>query len=346
MSGMRVPSLTIVVMGTGPFAVPMFRSLLDAKYRLPLLVTRPARARAGRGKPHPQPMRDLAVAHGIDCFDPEDVNTDEARARLVSCQPDLLVVCDYGQILASATLAVVPLGGINLHGSLLPKYRGAAPVQWAVLSGDDETGVTVIHMTPRLDGGPCLAVARTTIGAEEDAEQLERRLAELGVPLVHDAIRQLTAWDRHSPIGSPQDASRASRAPRLHKSDGEVRWTESARRIANQVRGLKPWPGTYAFMPTRHGEPPLRVILERVSVVAEAPLNEFLSSASRAGAAMERVGSGSMPPGTIVASAPLLWVATGDGVLSIEAVQPAGKRVMPIAEFLRGHKVDVGQRLA
>src|SRR5699024_1999329 len=134
--------------------------------------------------------------------------------------PDLLVVCDYGQILSSDVLAIAPLGGINLHASLLPKYRGAAPIQWSLLNGDHETGVTVIHMTPRLDGGPILAVHSTLIGPDEEHPELEQRLAKLGIQTVHEALSALATWDCTSPIGSPQDATQTTKAPRLKKEQG------------------------------------------------------------------------------------------------------------------------------
>jgi methionyl-tRNA formyltransferase len=269
-------------------------------------------------------MREVAVRHGIPIFDPQDVNDEESRRQLLDLCPELLVVCDYGQILAPETLAVAPLGGINLHGSLLPKYRGAAPVQWAVLNGETETGTSVIHMTPRLDAGPCLVQHRTAIGPEETAEELERRLSISGVRGVHESIELLQRWDRNSPLGSVQVASESTRAPRLRKSDGEVDWTKSALRIFNQVRGLKPWPGTYTHW-LREGGTPLRIILDKVSYQPESESDQL--------------------PGTVVAARSNgLDVATGRGLLSITRVQPSGRRVMPVAEFLRGHQLAPGAR--
>ena len=316
--------MRLIMMGTGPFAVPTFRALLDSGHQVAVLVTRPSPAVRTRGKTPPNPMREEADRRSVQVVAPQDVNTETARKQLASLRPDLLVVCDYGQILAAATLAVAPLGGINLHGSLLPQYRGAAPVNWALLKGETESGVTVLHMTPKLDAGPSLAQRATPIGPDETADQLEPRLAELGLDAVREAIELLQAWDGSSPIGTPQDTSLATQARRLRKEDGQVDWSNSAERIRNQVRALKPWPGTFTHW-KRGTRPPMRFILEQVSVVLDSDQNE---------------------PGSVLKSdSGQLWIATNDGILSIERLKPAGKRVMEVAEFLRGHPIEAGARL-
>jgi methionyl-tRNA formyltransferase len=237
----------------------------------------------------------------------------------------LFVVCDYGQILSSPTLAVSRRGGVNLHGSLLPKYRGAAPVNWAIWQGEEETGVTVIHMTPHLDGGPCLAVARTAIGPDDDAPALEHRLSLMGVQPVLQAIDMLAAWDGQAPLGTRQDAALATRAPRLKKSHGEVDWSQTASSLVNQVRALRPWPGTYTQW-LRTGAP-MHLLLEQVSI-------DDLASPT-AGVA----------PGSVVrVDGQVIAVATGQRCLAIHRLKPAGKRVMDTGEFLRGHPVQVGER--
>ena len=165
----RRTDLNLVVMGTGPFAVPMLESLLTSRHRVLGLVTRPDRPVHRRGKPPANPMRELAQHSGIDVFEPESINSPEAHAWLRERMADLFVVCDYGQILSREALALARLGGINLHASLLPKYRGAAPINWAIYHGEQETGVTVIHMTPQLDAGPALVQRRIAIGTSETA---------------------------------------------------------------------------------------------------------------------------------------------------------------------------------
>jgi methionyl-tRNA formyltransferase len=288
------------------------------------VVTKPEHAGQSRKALPPNPLRTLAAEHGTPTFDPENVNDAAARDHLAALQADLLVVCDYGRILSSEMLATARLGGVNLHGSLLPRYRGAAPVAWAIYHGETETGVTVIHMDPRLDAGPILAQARTPIGPDETTPELETRLAELGAPLVCRAVDDLAAGTAR-PL--PQDVTQATRAPRFKKSDGEVDWSRSAAAIRNQIRALEPWPRTSSCWLRNEGAP-LRLILCRAQVVPAA----------------EAAALGTASPGTVVADGSRLWIATGDGVLAIEQVQPAGKRAMPVAEFLRGHAVRIGQQ--
>lgn len=317
--------MRLLMMGTGPFAVPTFRALLDSRHEVLALVTRPTPPAKGREKASLNPMRDLAEERGLAVYAPDSINTEEAAAKLREWNADLFVVCDYGQILSKTALGLAPLGGINLHASLLPKFRGAAPIHWAILNGESETGVTVIHMTPRLDGGPCLAVRSTPIGYEETQPELERRLSEIGVPAVLEAIDLLGQWDRTSAIGTLQPKDKITKAPRIAKTDGLIDWTKSAAFIQRQVRALKPWPTTYTHWQRRQGEP-LRVIVDHVVVVDET-----------AGA----------EPGTVVAcDGKQLVIATGEGRISIDALQPAGKRVLQISEFLRGYPVKVGERFA
>jgi methionyl-tRNA formyltransferase len=310
--------MRIIIMGTGPFAVPMAEAVYRSAHTVPLLVTRPARVLHGKTQAEANPMRELAIAHGTPVFDPESINTDEARAELARYQPDLFLVCDYGQIFKPPTLAVAPLGGINLHGSLLPKYRGAAPINWAVYHGEAETGITVLHITPQIDAGPAIGQVRLPIGADDTAVTLEPRLAELGAPAVLEAIEQLIAG-KAQPI--PQDPAQATKAPRLKKEDGIVDWSRTAVQIRNQVRALVPWPKTFTFWHRPNGEP-LRLILDRVAVAENS----------------------TSPPGTVIeASGDRLLIATGNGALQLESLQPAGKRVLSAAEFLRGYPVRLGE---
>jgi methionyl-tRNA formyltransferase len=312
--------MRIVVLGTGPFAVPMFESLLDSKHEVLALITRPTPPAKARDKSPANPMREAAEKRSLEVDVPASMNSEEGRSLLERLAPELLVVCDYGQILAADVLAIAPLGGINLHASLLPKYRGAAPIQWALLQGETETGVTVIHMTPRLDSGPILSARTTLIGPDETHPELEARLAHLGIEPVHDAIEQLSDWDGQSPIGTPQDASLASKAPRLKKEHGAVDWAKTAEQIRNQVRALKPWPGTYTFW-KRQGQEPLRLVMDRASVIS-GPADE--------------------PGRVVLADGKQLVVATGEHCVSIDEVAPAGKRHMSVEEFLRGYRVREG----
>jgi methionyl-tRNA formyltransferase len=331
--------MKLVLFGTGPFAVPTFQSLIQSQHSVVALVTRPIADAGKRRKTAENPCRDLGQRSGLTILDPPDANAPEFVEGLSEFQADLLVVCDYGQILSKDCLGVARKGGINLHGSLLPKYRGAAPINWAIYHGESITGVTIIHMTARLDGGPTLAKASLEIGSEETPVELEPRLAQLGVQPVHQAIQMLEAWDGVSPIGTLQDHSWATKAPRLKKSDGQIDWSRTAGQVVNQIRAFQPWPGTYSFL-SKGKEEPERLIVHRASVVSPTELTGHRSSAC-SGTAI----TSSPAPGSVVFCAiDQLWVATGEGVIAIREIQPSGKRLMSIAEFLRGHRISAGDR--
>lgn len=325
--------MRIIMMGTGAFAVPTFCWLCQSAHQVLALVTRPAKPGVGGKKAPPRPMFQEAQQRGIAIFEPASINDPASIQWLRQQRPELLVVCDYGEILRPEALEVANYGGINLHGSLLPKYRGAAPVAWALLHGETQTGVTVIHMTPQLDAGPILVQRVVAIGPEETAVELEARLAQVGVEAVQEAIDLLAAWDRRSPLGTPQNPAEATKAPRLTKGMGRVDWHRPASAICNQVRALVPWPGTYTFWtPSGADSRPLRIILHKVRVISEPA--DFPS---------QLYGE----PGTVVvAEGGRLWVRAGEGsVLAIEQLQPEGKRPMTAGEFLRGHPLSPGSHL-
>lgn len=311
--------MRLVMMGTGPFAVPTFRKLYETEHTIVALVTGPLKNfRPGMAV---GPMRDLAHEHLTPIFDPEDINSPEGQSGLAAMEADLLVVCDYGQILSPAALATARLGGINLHASLLPKYRGAAPINWAIYHGETETGVSVIHMTPTVDAGPIIAQAATPIHPDETAVELEARLSEIGAWLM---VRAIDTLKEGAFEAIPQDPALASKAPRLKKTDGLIDWNRPAAAIRNHVRAMEPWPKTYTFW-HRESLPPLRLILGPVTVLSRTP-----KGAS---------------PGTVVEAArDRLVVAAGDGAVQIHSVQPAGKRLLSTREFLNGHRVRPGDR--
>ena len=316
--------MRIIMLGTGPFAVPTLRALAASRHEVALIVTRPPQGRT----PQASPLQRAGEELHFPTWSPPTVNSPEAQLRLASLAPDLLVVCDYGEILRPETLATARLGGINLHGSLLPKYRGAAPVQWAILRGDVETGNSVIHMTPGLDAGPLLTQQRVPIDPDEDAAELEERLAEMGADAVLHAIDALENGTSQPIV---QDKSQVSKAPRLKKEQGAIDWSRPALEIKNQVRALRPWPRAYTFW-RRANAVPLRLNIDRVAVVAPPE------------------GAGNSPPaaptlGSVVEISPRLLIATGDGLLEIQALQPAGKRSMSAGDFLRGYRVGVGEQL-
>ena len=312
--------MRLIMLGTGPFAVPTLQALAKSEHEVALVVSRPPKGRTSTASP----LQRAGESLSIETWTPDTVNVAEAQAKLASYQADLLVVCDYGEILKSDTLSAARLGGINLHGSLLPKYRGAAPVQWAILRGEAETGNSVIQMTPGLDAGPCLGQQRTPIDPDEDAEQLESRLADMGADLVCQVLTDLAAGNAQ-PI--EQDAQSASKAPRLKKEDGAIDWSRPALEIKNRVRALRPWPRAYTFWHRAEGTP-LRLSIDRVQL-AEPPHGEAASAAG---------------PGEVAQATSRLLIAAGDGPVDVLEVQAAGKRPMSAAEFLRGNRVAVGDR--
>ena len=321
--------MRLIMLGTGPFAVPTLQALVaSGRHEIPLVISRPP---TGRAK-EPSPLQKTGESLGLPVWTPDTVNSAESQARLKSLSADLLVVCDYGEILRPETLATTRLGGINLHGSLLPKYRGAAPVQWAILRGETETGNSVIQMTPGLDAGPLLAQERTPIDPDEDAEHLEARLAKNGASIVLQVVDELSAGAT-KPIA--QDSSLSCKAPRLKKEQGAVDWSRPAQEIKNQVRGLRPWPRAFTFL-HRTGAEPLRMSIDRVRINPSQG-NDSTSLAET----VEKVA-----PGTIVDTHNRLLVATGDVALELLELQPAGKRSMFAAEFLRGYRPAVGDRLS
>lgn len=309
-----------VMMATGSFAVPTYEALLESEHQVVATVTRPARASRGR-TPSRSPIQSAAERHGIDTFEPESINDAKSIDWLRSCHADVLVVCDYGQILSAEALAASRRGGINLHGSLLPEYRGAAPVQWAIFDGKTETGVSVIHMTPRLDGGPILVQRATPIGADESAEQLEQRLAELGAQAVLDALPLLENWDGTSVVGHPQSDRQATRAPRLKKDDGRIDWRRTATQISHQIRAFKPWPASYTHFERADGSLQ-RLIVDQATVDVSSEIEPVAEP---------------LEPGCVMAVGDGLRVATGDGWLKLLSVQPEGKKRMSAGEFLRGY---------
>jgi methionyl-tRNA formyltransferase len=316
--------MRLIMLGTGPFAVPTLYSLAASRHEIELVITRPSTGRTLTASP----MQSAGASLGFTVWPPESVNTPESQLRMASLRPDLLVVCDYGEILRPETLATARLGGINLHGSLLPKYRGAAPVQWAILRGETETGNSIIQMTPGLDAGPLLAQQRTPIDPDEDAVQLEARLAAMGAELV---LRVIDELESNTAKPFVQNAGLASKAPRLKKEQGAIDWSRSAQAIKNQVRALRPWPRAFTFWHRADGDP-LRINIDRVALTASA--YDISSATQDAGTPAA--------PGAILEASGRLLVAAGGGTLEVLELQPAGKRSMLAAEFLRGYRLASG----
>ena len=314
--------LRLLMMGTGAFALPAFRALVDSRHDVVGLVTQPDRT--GRGHHHHvNPLKEVALTAGVPVLQPEKASSPDSLEQLRSLDADLYVVAAYGQILSTRLLQTPRYGAINLHGSLLPKYRGAAPIQYAVLSGETRTGVTIFQIVRELDAGPILGVVETDIGPHETSGQLHDRLAELAVPLTLQMIGEIESGTAEP---TPQDDSQATFAPRIPKEAGNIDWSQSAQRIGWHNRAMQPWPMPFTFLHRRDAKP-IRVLIPEVGPALPAEVNEA--------------------PGTVLPSPPdQILVATGDGALEIIQIQPSGKRPMSAAEFLRGHPLGPGTLFA
>ena len=310
--------MRLVMMGTGTFAEPTFQALIAAGERVVGLVTQPERdggSKRGSTRQTGLGMASIAAAAGIPVIQPESINTPDGVAALRVFEPDLLVVAAYGQILKPEVIAVPKLGAINVHASLLPKYRGASPIAHAIRCGETVTGVTIIRISSGLDAGEMLKREALAIRPDETTGELEARLAPLGASLCMDVIQQL----KLGPVaGVAQDPALITKAPKFKKEHGLIDWTKSATELANHIRAMQPWPTAYSFF-LRPGHEPMRVIIGRAT-------------------ALPGVGG---DPGAVLDG---LKIGTGAGDLQIDEIQPAGKKKISAAEFLRGYPPKPGYR--
>jgi methionyl-tRNA formyltransferase len=342
--------MRIILMGTGPFALPSCKRLLADGHDVPLVVTRPLVNPSAKKLP-PRPVYDWAQNAGLTIFEPPSINTPDAIGKLKELESDLFFVCDYGQILSHECLEASRLGGINLHGSLLPRHRGAAPVQWCLLRGDTVAGVSVIHMTPRLDAGPMLAIRETDILDDETAEELEPRLAEIGVDATIESLEVLESWDGVREIGKVQDKNLVTKAPRFAKTDGALDFRLPADYLVRLIRACQPWPGTFAELAWPEEKKQLRLIVRRARQLSTPKAMSLQpGEAQRVSVAQmwekdpewfeeshwPRIEQWSNKWQEVMA------VGCGEGTLLISEVQPAGKRLMNVQEFMRGHQIVPG----
>jgi methionyl-tRNA formyltransferase len=314
--------MNIIFLSSGAFGLPTLKLLLASQHRILAVISQPDRP-AGRGRHFtPTPVAQFAHTHGLPLTTTANVNAPEVLAPMAALAPDVLVVIAFGQKLSENLLAIAPHGGINLHASLLPEFRGAAPINRAILAGLTHTGVSVIRVTQRMDAGDILALGPTPIGDTETAGELHDRLADLGAPLL---VRVLNQLDRGQPLyATPQDDSRASTAPKLTRAMGWVDFTQSATAVSARIRGLSPWPGCAVNVFTADAKLRTGAILHQCRANAQAPLPP---------AAI---------PGTVL---PDLTIACGTGTLSILTLQPAGRKVMDLPAFINGYGLAQGYRL-
>lgn len=335
--------MRLILMGTGPFAVPSFQALLDNGHEIAHVVTRPVVATSNKKEPPTSPVRQWAIDNQLPIADPISINDPDTVQWLATLNADLMVVCDYGQILSRDALGTTKLGGINLHGSLLPKHRGAAPVQWSILSGDSVAGVSIIHMTPALDGGPVLSQSSTEIGRAETAAELESRLSQIGVQSTLDSVALLASMSSIEDcvdLGQKQDKSLVTKAPRLAKEDGELNLHYPVRWIDRLIRGLQPWPGSFAHLTFPDGKT-LRIILPQATPIEMNLASLGLEPSELLFGESLRNFRESEP-----SLSGALYAVALDGLLEIPAVHPAGKKLMSSQEFLRGYARYTSMKIA
>ncbi|MGN0668283.1 MAG: methionyl-tRNA formyltransferase [Angelakisella sp.] len=304
--------MRIVFMGTPDFAVPCLQRLLEDGHEVPAVFTQPDKPVGRHAVLTPPPVKQLALSHGIPVYQPTKMRDGTVAALLRELAPDCLVVVAYGRILPQEILDVPPRGCVNIHGSLLPRYRGAAPIQWSVIRGETVTGVTSMFMDAGMDTGDIIDTLTTPIGENETAGELFERLAPLGARLLSTTLAAIADG---TVTRRPQNDAEATMAPMLEKAMGRLDLTRPARELHNQVRGMNPWPGAFC---TAGGK--------------TLKIHET------------RVAAGSGAPGTLLCADPVT-VACGEGVLQLVTVQPEGKPRMAAEAWLRGARLPQGARL-
>jgi methionyl-tRNA formyltransferase len=309
--------LRTVFMGTPRFAVPSLAALAES-VDVTLVLCNPDRP-AGRGRSMASPpVKEEAVRRGIPVFQPEKARHPDAVSRIAAEAPDLIIVVAYGHILPKSILDIPRLGCINVHASLLPKYRGAAPINWAVARGETVTGITIMRMDEGMDTGPMLHVREMPIGEEDTAETMFSKLSILGVEALREALRKLREGTLDE---TPQDAALATHAPMLKKEHGRIDWSRPAGEVRNLVRGMTPWPSAFAL----HAGKTLKVLS---CLLAREP------------------GGGGAPGEIVALGRDGIAVACGEGVLRLLVVQPEGGKAMDAWAYAQGRRVATGERLS
>lgn len=312
--------LNIVFMGTPEFAVPSLLQLLNNGYRVVSVVTQPDRPKGRKRVLTPPPVKEAALQAGIPVMQPERMRSPEAIEELRAWQPDLIVTAAYGQILPKAVLEMPRFGCINVHASLLPRYRGGAPIHHAIMNGESKTGVTIMYMAEGLDTGDMIAKVEVPIEDSDDVGTMFEKLAQAGAELLIDTLPDI---ERGTAARIPQEESEATYAPNITREQERIDWSRSAREVFNHVRGLHPWPVAHTLWDGNV------LKIWRCEVLAEV------------GGGAD--GADNAVPGTVLAVQPQgIDVSCGSGIVRITQLQPAGKKAMPVSDFVRGGKLAEG----
>jgi methionyl-tRNA formyltransferase len=310
----------IVFIGTPEFAVPSLVGLAESGYEITTVVTQPDR-RAGRGqKPRFSPVKQAALSLGLSVLQPASLRDEGVVAEIASLRPDVMVAVAYGQILRREVLSIAPRGLLNVHPSLLPKYRGASPIQSAILAGEDITGVTIMLMDEGMDSGPILAQESSRIADDDTGGSLSQKLSHLGARML---VETIGAWLKGGIEPQPQDDGAASTTRLLEKEDGRIDWTQPARRIWLQVRAFDPWPGTYTHLDG-----------ERLSVLRVYPIQDHRAA-----------GPGEVVEASDPEGRKIIAVGTWDSLLALDTVQREGRKAMAAVDLAKGARGFVGSVL-
>jgi methionyl-tRNA formyltransferase len=323
--------MRIIFAGSPGFAVPSLERLVASEHHVVAVVTQPARPKGrGLGLVDP-PVKTWAAGHGLTVFQPEKFNSPDFLETLAGLQPDLVLTAAYGRIFRRRALDLPRLGCVNLHASLLPRYRGVAPVNWAIINGEAESGVTAFFMDEGVDTGDVILSERTEIGPEETAGELLERLALLGADLL---VRTCEALAAGVAPRTKQDGSCALYAPKLTKQDGKIAWSKGASAVHNHIRGVSPWPGAFAFL---KGEP-VKILESRLS---EGDLSSYAQPQARPGTQPE-AGAAEQAIVIAVDSARGILLSCGVGLLWLRKLQAPGKKPTSGADFARGRRIEAG----
>lgn len=314
--------MRVLFMGTSEFANPALKLLINQNFDIIGVVTQPDRP-SGRGKKlNPPPIKKTAIENNLHVLQPEKARKPEFISKLVKLAPDVIIVAAFGQILPQTVLDIPPCGVINIHPSLLPKYRGAAPIQWALINGEVETGVSIMLLDVGEDTGDIICREKISIQLEDTSETLDQKLANIGARLLVDVLQNLK--NGHPPPASPQQHEQATHAPRLSKEIGQINWNESAETIHNLIRGTAGWPGAYTYF-------------------NNGTLLKIIQSLPHKEKCVEIDNIVQEPPGTIdITSEKNMFVKTGNGVIQLIRVQPATKKIMVANDFVNGYQLKTG----
>ena len=316
--------MNLVFLGTPSFALPSLRSLAQSHHQISAVVTQSDKPRGRIGHPLPPPVKELALELGLRILQPDSVNEEYFLTELGGLSPDIIVVVAFGQRLSRAFIELPKICCINLHASLLPKYRGAAPINWAIINGETITGVTVLRVAEKMDSGDILAQDFVEIDPEETAGELEERLAHLGAPLL---LKVLEGFELSNVCFLPQRHELATKAPKLKREDGLIKWAQPAQRVHNFIRGMNPRPGAYTFLPSGK-----RLLVLRSRLTTEVGVENIQPLPTK--------------PGTIIRlSEEGILVVSNGNALWITHLQPEGGKAMTAAEYLRGHPLHEGEAL-